>query len=964
MIVFRIAHAQGPALSEDVIGIQGNRRLVMDDRQLQAGVPDQAGRLVGLIADVPVVVRIGGEGESVRPHGPVHGAAHGVVPGGIVLQPGLGHAVPGLGEPGPGVRREFQVVAAPVQADVLHDAEVLRRIGDEVGRVVQVGVIGQERIVIKDRLVFVLPILVHIQPAGAHVTVRIGIIDIGVIGNGEVGLGDRDIEHDPGTHIIGVLAVYRERILAEGLVVPGGVHDGILVQAALQIDAGGEEGLLVRILELETAVVVEVRLQGRVAEGHGQRVGVVQHRHELRGGRLAAAAVVEQPDIGVVVEVVEEHGARGPVQDPGFIRILMPGRFIVLILRISRESELGPDTLFLVHEGHSGTLVDVTVQDPVGIVLVHVTVPDIHHGMGDRIVVIAAHAVQQAVVNDLFGVGLTVIVLVTAFQVKIAAEGLGVHETGAGAPGTGRLVHMLVHQRRVFAVVSFGQGLVVAVGMVVRQVPGRIQGEGAAGHPEPLAEQEETVGGPVAVHPVVLGETAVHPVGVLHPVQPGIEDAGLVIGAVADVELRLEEDGRVVGELVLQADAHPVPVVSGKAGIVRLLILGGAVRHVGFLIGILQGFGAGTAVHVIAGELHLFVQQVVCAVHAAHPGSGDTAVPEAAEAAHAPAAAHHLGHHVAAPVGEAHAAGAVVAVGDDRQLGAVREAAYHGIPVEPPVVHVVFLGRDVVAGTGRHRPDQTLHHAFLDGQVDDGLVLSVVDAGELGLFGFLLHDFHLFDHLGRKVLRGELRVVQEEGLPVDGDLVDGLAVCGDGTVVIYLNAREFLQQVDEHVRISRLERRSVILHGILLDDDRVARRGNGSGVQDFLVQFQFDGPEVGGAFLDLHIGRMGPVAHDFGFQGVFSGPYLLDGTLALMVGQGILGIALGGSQGYGGEAHRLAVGGILEFNGHIEILGLERQGGEQAHDRQKNPSHCHTVRTNTHYSLTKGTNTGLDNTRT
>ena len=102
--VLVLRRAQVLALAQDVIGIQGDRRGVVDDRAGEAGVPDQAGRLVGLIAVVPVVVRIGGEGESVRPHGPVHGTAHGVVPGGVVLQAGLGYAVPGLGEPGPAVR--------------------------------------------------------------------------------------------------------------------------------------------------------------------------------------------------------------------------------------------------------------------------------------------------------------------------------------------------------------------------------------------------------------------------------------------------------------------------------------------------------------------------------------------------------------------------------------------------------------------------------------------------------------------------------------------------------------------------------------------------------------------------------------------------------------------------------------------------------------------------------------------
>ena len=311
------------------------------------------------------------------------------------------------------------------------------------------------------------------------------------------------------------------------------------------------------------------------------------------------------------------------------------------------------------------------------------------------------------------------------------------------------------------------------------------------------------------------------------------------------------------------------------------------------------------------------------------------------KAAHAAAAAHHLAHHVAAHVGEAHAAGAVVAVGDDGELGAVREAADHAVAGVTPVVHVVLLGRNVVADAAGDVAEDTVHHALLHGEVDDGLVIAVVDAGELGLLGLLLHDLHLLDHLRGKVLGSELGIVQEEGLAVDGDLRDGLAVRGDGTVVIDLDARELLEEVDEHVGIRGLERGGVVLDRILLDDDRVARRGDRSGVQDFLVQVHLDHAQVQGLFPDFHGLLIGLVAHDLGLHGVLAGLDLLDDGLAVMVGQRVLGIALFGGEGNGREADGLSARGILQFHSDVDILGHHRQRGEQADQAKQNPSCRH-----------------------
>ena len=110
-----------------------------------------------------------------------------------------------------------------------------------------------------------------------------------------------------------------------------------------------------------------------------------------------------------------------------------------------------------------------------------------------------------------------------------------------------------------------------------------------------------------------------------------------------------------------------------------------------------------------------------------------------------------------------------------------------------------------MSAAGHHIAEESVHHSLLDAEVDDCLLLSVVNSGELGLLRFLLHYLHLLDNLGRDVLRREGRVVQEEGFSVYGYLADSLSVGGHASVFADFHAREFLEKVLEHVVVSGLE---------------------------------------------------------------------------------------------------------------------------------------------------------------
>ena len=362
---------------------------------------------------------------------------------------------------------------------------------------------------------------------------------------------------------------------------------------------------------------------------------------------------------------------------------------------------------------------------------------------------------------------------------------------------------------------------------------------------------------------------------------------------------------------------------------------GGAVGHIGFLVG---GFGDvhdGTIIKVVGAQLHLFVQEVPVAVDTAHPRSGDAvgAAPAAHASAHSAATAPQGVHHGAAEVVEYPVIG-VVRIGDDAQLAALGKTAGHQGALPAPVVDPGLRGRKVVAAAGHRAAEHAVHHALLDTEVDDRLFFPVIDAGEFGLLGLFLHHLHLLHQFGGDVLGGQLGVVQEEGLSVDGYLGDGLTVGSDGSVFGHLDPRKLLQKVYQHVVVGNLERGGVVLHRILLDDHGIAHIGHPGGVQHFLVQVHFQGTQV-------HVPGHGHgllqrfVAHQLRLEGVIPGFHFLNHRLAFLVGQGIFdGVSAFGMEGDRGEAHRLIIRSIQKADRHGMVV-LRRQGKGAEKGRKK-----------------------------
>ncbi len=268
-------------------------------------------------------------------------------------------------------------------------------------------------------------------------------------------------------------------------------------------------------------------------------------------------------------------------------------------------------------------------------------------------------------------------------------------------------------------------------------------------------------------------------------------------------------------------------------------------------------------VEVVPCKVHVPVQKGERAVKTAHPRGRDavSAAPAALAAAHSASATPHIAHHRAGKVVEPPVVG-VVAVEDEADLTLVREASHHGRALIAPVVHVIVGARHVMSAAGHYVAEPSLHHSRLDGEVDDGLLVAVVDAREHRLVGFLLHDLHFLDYLRGNVLRRERRVVEEERLAVDGYLRDCLPVGGYRTVLRNLDPRKLLEKFLKHVVVRGLERRGVVLDGILLHDNRISHGRYLRGLKHLYVRRH------------LHVTQIDALLHDNVFLKALVAHYL------------------------------------------------------------------------------------------
>ena len=226
------------------------------------------------------------------------------------------------------------------------------------------------------------------------------------------------------------MSVHRQGELTVEGIIPDRIGDGILDHASLHIEPRRKEGLSVGELQFRPEVMVEIRIQVRITQRQEERVGIVKDRVQLRGRGLSATAEIEQADVGVVIEIIEQHRSRGEIPDgTGIINDILPGTvgLVIGLGRNGRCTELRPQGLVLVHERNTHILVQVPVKDVVAIYgIQHLSRRRIRQYTVAKRKGGRSPAESAAVIGKLFRLGTGIMDIVTSFHIEIVAQGLGI----------------------------------------------------------------------------------------------------------------------------------------------------------------------------------------------------------------------------------------------------------------------------------------------------------------------------------------------------------------------------------------------------------------------------------------------------------------------------------------------------------------------------------------------------------
>ena len=117
-------------------------------------------------------------------------------------------------------------------------------------------------------------------------------------------------------------------------------------------------------------------------------------------------------------------------------------------------------------------------------------------------------------------------------------------------------------------------------------------------------------------------------------------------------------------------------------------------------------------------------------------------------------------------------------------------------------------------------------HAFLDAEVEHGLLLSVFDAGDACLVALLVVELQVLDDAHGDVLQGSLHVAEHELLAVEQYLLHLLAVDGDVAILVYFCTGNTLDEFLDGRALRRAEGLGVIHDGVLSHDDLCGPSGD------------------------------------------------------------------------------------------------------------------------------------------
>ena len=232
---------------------------------------------------------------------------------------------------------------------------------------------------------------------------------------------------------------------------------------------------------------------------------------------------------------------------------------------------------------------------------------------------------------------------------------------------------------------------------------------------------------------------------------------------------------------------------------------------------------------------------------------------------------------------------ASAATGESHVAGVVERTEAHHAQLGIEVSAHQPLGVSVVRAVGEVGiGEDTLVHAALNAEVEYGLFVAVVNAGDLGKVALLVIRLHLVDDAGGKVLHSRLGVADHKLLTVHLYLLHLLTVDGYLAVVADLRTGETLHEFFDGGTFGCAERRSIIYEGVLAER-HLRYVGSDGGA------LEHDGGRLGSDFAETDVlRRVGDmditirvvVAHAGDFEDIRALGVHLQGELSPIVGNG------------------------------------------------------------------------------
>ena len=157
-----------------------------------------------------------------------------------------------------------------------------------------------------------------------------------------------------------------------------------------------------------------------------------------------------------------------------------------------------------------------------------------------------------------------------------------------------------------------------------------------------------------------------------------------------------------------------------------------------------------------------------------------------------------------------------VAVGESELIHVVEVSEESDLVIIPETVdieltEIVAVGAVTTFGTA----EPSVLHPFLYGQVDDGLLLTVIHTRQTREITLAVHNLKFVDHLHRKVLGCHFRVVGKKFLAVKQYLGHGLTIGGNRSVGTHLHAGKTFEKILDHGVGLSLIGVGIVFHRIL-----------------------------------------------------------------------------------------------------------------------------------------------------